>query len=57
MSESPVPDAAPTTGLASADAVVDTLAGLDGVPVAEHVAVFEAAHQALGQMLAGTPAD
>ena len=29
------------------DAVVDTLGGLDAVPVAEHVAVFEAAHQAV----------
>jgi hypothetical protein len=56
MSESPVPAAA-TTGLASADAVVDSLQALDGLPVGEHVAVFEAAHQSLGQLLSGTPAD
>ena len=57
MSESPVPAAATTTGLASADAVVDSLQALDGLPVGEHVAVFEAAHQSLGQLLSGTPAD
>jgi hypothetical protein len=57
MSESPVPAAATTTGLASADAVVDSLQALDDLPVGEHVAVFEAAHQALGQLLSGTPAD
>jgi hypothetical protein len=56
MSESPTPGAATTTGLAAADSIVDTLGALDDLPVAEHVAVFEAAHQALGQMLAGTPA-
>jgi hypothetical protein len=57
MTESPIPAAATTTGLAPADAVVDSLEVLDGLPVSEHVAVFEAAHQALGQMLSGTPTD
>ncbi len=57
MTESPTPGAPQTTGVESADTVVDSLAALDGLPVAEHVAVFEAAHQSLGQMLAGTPAD
>jgi hypothetical protein len=57
MSESATPPAAPTTGLVSADAVVDSLEALDGLPLGEHVAVFEAAHQALGQLLSGTPAD
>jgi hypothetical protein len=57
MSESAIPPAAPTTGLVSADAVVDSLQALDGLPLGEHVAVFEAAHQALGQLLSGTPAD
>jgi hypothetical protein len=61
MSESPVPAAQPTTepttGLPSADAVVESLGALDGLPVGEHVAVFEAAHRALGQLLSGPPAD
>jgi hypothetical protein len=56
MTESPIPAPA-TTGLAPADAVVDSLETLDALPVNEHVAVFEAAHQALGQMLSGTPTD
>ena len=57
MSETPMPAAATTTGLDSADAVVDSLQALDGLPVGEHVAVFEAAHRALGQLLSGPPAD
>jgi hypothetical protein len=57
MSESPMPAATPTTGLAAADAVVDSLRALDDLPVAEHVSVYEAAHQALGQLLSGPPAD
>jgi hypothetical protein len=57
MTESPTPSAPQTTGVESADTVVDSLVALDGLPVSEHVAVFEAAHQSLGQMLAGTPAD
>jgi hypothetical protein len=44
-------DAAPT-GHAAVDAVVDMMAGLDGRPVSEHVAVFEAAHDRLRDALA-----
>jgi hypothetical protein len=40
------------TGHAAVDAVVASLAGLDGRPVEEHVAVFEAAHDRLRAALA-----
>jgi hypothetical protein len=41
------------TGNADVDAVVGSLAALDGLPVAEHVAVFEQAHESLRRTLAG----
>lgn len=34
------------------DAVVASMSGLDGLPVSEHVAVFEAAHDRLRDALA-----
>lgn len=37
--------------------VVDPFAGLDELPVAEHVARFEAVHDGLRARLAGEPAD
>jgi hypothetical protein len=43
------------TGDASVDAVLASLTGLDDLPVAEHVAVFEAAHEKLQAALAADP--
>lgn len=40
------------TGSPAVDAVLASLEGLDERPVAEHVAVFEAAHEALRGALA-----
>ena len=45
------------TGNAAVDAVVGSLAALDGLPVAEHVAVFEQAHESLRRTLAGAGQD
>lgn len=48
------------TGNPVVDSVLDSLRGLDEVPVSEHVAVFEAAHERLRGALADageTPAD
>lgn len=42
-----------STGDASVDAVVASLRGLDDLPVSEHVAVFERAHESLRQVLSG----
>jgi hypothetical protein len=42
-----------TTGDAQVDAVVMSLRGLDQLPVSEHVAVFERAHESLRQVLSG----
>jgi hypothetical protein len=42
-----------TTGDPAVDAVVASLRGLDDVPVAEHVTVFERAHESLRQVLSG----
>jgi hypothetical protein len=54
--ESAVDDAAPTTveltGHDAVDEVLGSLDGLEGRPVGEHVAVFEAAHEALRAALA-----
>lgn len=41
------------TGDAEVDAALGPLRGLDDVPVAEHVAVFEQAHETLRRTLAG----
>lgn len=47
-------DAQPeSTGDPAVDAVVASLRGLDDVPVSEHVAVFERAHESLRQVLSG----
>jgi len=45
------------TGNADVDAVVESLASLDGLPVSEHVAVFEQAHESLRRTLAGAGQD
>jgi hypothetical protein len=45
-----------TTGVSEVDAVLASLDGLDGRPVAEHVEVFEKAHDRLRRAL-DTPAD
>jgi hypothetical protein len=45
-----------STGLSEVDAVLASLDGLDGRPVAEHVEVFEKAHERLRRAL-DTPAD
>ena len=42
-----------TTGDDAVDAVVASLRGLDDLPVSEHVAVFERAHESLRQVLSG----
>jgi hypothetical protein len=44
------------TGDADVDAVVSSLNGLDDLPVADHVAVFEQAHESLRRTLAGAGA-
>lgn len=46
-----------TTGVASVDRVVDSVATLGDRPVDEHVAVFEAAHEQLRRALDDTPED
>lgn len=45
-----------STGVSEVDAVLASLDGLDGRPVAEHVEVFEKAHERLRRAL-DTPAD
>ena len=45
------------TGNADVDAVVGSLMALDDLPVAEHVAVFEQAHESLRRTLAGAGQD
>jgi len=45
------------TGNADVDAVVGSLTALGGLPVAEHVAVFEQAHESLRRTLAGAGQD
>lgn len=56
MSEGAVEDTAGrTTGLASVDAVVESLATLDDRPVEEHVSVLEHAHEQLRRALDDTP--
>lgn len=42
---------APSTGVAAVDAVLASVQGLDERPVAEHVAVFEQAHDQLRRAL------
>lgn len=57
--DTPGPDAQPTddlggdgtTGVAEVDAVLASLDGLDDTPVADHVAVFEQAHERLRRAL------
>ena len=48
----PEPTGRLTTGHPDVDAVVTSLEELDGHPVAEHVAVFESAHDRLRAALA-----
>jgi hypothetical protein len=45
------------TGQVDVDAVVGSLSDLDGLPVAEHVAVFERAHESLRRTLVGSGHD
>lgn len=49
-----VPDSV-RTGDPAVDAVLDELGDLDGVPVDEHVAVFERAHEQLRRALDAAP--
>lgn len=54
MNESlPEPTLDEQTGHSDVDAVIASLAGLDARPVAEHVAVFEQAHESLRRTLSG----
>ena len=55
MSESP--HEVEGTGDPDVDAVVSSLGGLDDLPVADHVAVFEQAHESLRRTLAGAGQD
>ncbi len=48
----PAADAGEATGHPAVDEVVAALAALDDLPVEEHVAVFEAAHDTLRRTLA-----
>jgi hypothetical protein len=45
------------TGLADVDGVLASLSALDELPVADHVAVFEQAHESLRRTLAGAGQD
>ena len=54
MTEVPVSTQAPT-GMESVDAVLDLVAGLEGRPLSEHVAVFEDAHARLRSALDAQP--
>jgi len=45
------------TGDAGVDAVVASLSVLDDIPVADHVGVFELAHESLRRALAGAGPD
>ena len=54
MTEVPVSTQAPT-GIESVDAVLDLVAGLEGRPLTEHVAVFEEAHARLRGALDARP--
>lgn len=51
----PLPDLEPT-GVESVDRVLTEVAALADCPVAEHVAVFEGAHEQLRRALDATPA-
>ena len=56
--EEPADDAqVESTGLVDADAVLASLSALDELPVADHVAVFEQAHESLRRILAGAGQD
>jgi hypothetical protein len=46
-----------TTGLASVDAVVESVAALEDRPVEEHVTVLEQAHEQLRRALDDAPHD
>jgi hypothetical protein len=48
----PAPTADEATGNPTVDAVLESVAGVEGAPVAEHVAVFESAHERLRSALA-----
>ncbi|HQR27283.1 MAG TPA: hypothetical protein PLP61_09615 [Nocardioides sp.] len=48
-------DPALRTGNLRVDAVLDSLAGLDGQPLSEHVTVFERAHEQLRVALEAQP--
>lgn len=45
------------TGHTDVDAVIGSLGGLDDLPVADHVAVFEQAHESLRRTLVGAGQD
>lgn len=45
------------TGQTEVDAVVASLTRLDGLPVSEHVAAFEQAHESLRRTLVGAGQD
>jgi hypothetical protein len=51
--DQPRPVESESTGDEAVDAVVSSVRGLDDLPVTEHVAVFERAHESLRQVLTG----
>ncbi len=53
--DDPSVDVSLRTGNARVDAVLDSLTGLDDLPVDEHVAVFEQAHEELRGALDARP--
>jgi hypothetical protein len=53
--DEPAVDASLRTGNERVDAVLDSLTGLDDLPVEEHVAVFEKAHEELRGALDARP--
>lgn len=48
----PAPAVDESTGNPAVDAVLESVAGVEGTPVAEHVGVFESAHERLRSALA-----
>ena len=54
---SPADDGHEPTGNATVDAVLESLERLEGAPVSDHIAVFEAAHEKLRGALADAGSD
>lgn len=55
VSESQQTGEAGSTGVAAVDAVLDAMAGVDELPLDEHVGVYESAHEQLRRALDTRP--